>query len=46
MGAVDEAVEDGIGDGGIVEPSVPVLDGQLAGDEGRFAGAAVVDDFE
>ena len=45
MGAVDEAVEDGVGDGGIVEPGMPVVDGQLAGDDGGFAGA-VVDDFQ
>ncbi len=46
MGAVDETVEDGIGDGGIVEPGVPVLDRQLAGDDGGLAGGAVVDDVE
>ena len=41
-----EPIEDGVGDGRIIEPGVPVVDRQLAGDEGGFAGAAVVDDFE
>ena len=46
MGAVDEAVKNGIGDGGIVEPGMPLFDRKLAGDESGFAGAAVVDDLK
>ena len=46
MRAVDEAVEDGVGDGRIVEPGMPVVDGQLAGDDRGLVGAAIVDDFE
>ena len=34
VGVVDEAVEDGVGQGGIADVLVPVFDGQLAGDEG------------
>jgi hypothetical protein len=31
---VDKAIENGIGDGGIADGVVPVLDGKLAGDDG------------
>jgi len=46
VGAVHKSIEDGVSDGRIIEPGVPVVDRQLAGDEGGFAAAAVVDDFE
>ena len=46
VGVVDEAVEDGVGDGGIADDLVPVLDRHLAGDDGRAAFVAVVDDFQ
>ncbi len=46
MRSVHETIEDGIGDGRIVEPGVPVVDRQLAGDERRLVGAAIIDDFE
>ena len=36
-----QPVEDGVGHGRIVEPGVPVLDRQLAGDDGRARGAAI-----
>jgi hypothetical protein len=32
VGVVDEAVEDGVGDGGIGDDLVPMLDRHLAGD--------------
>jgi hypothetical protein len=35
VGAVEQPVEDGIGDGRLAERLVPVADGQLAGDEPR-----------
>jgi len=38
---VDEAIEDGVGD-----VLMPVLDRYLAGDDGRSALVAIVDDFE
>ncbi len=44
--AVYESIEDGVGDGRVVEPRVLVIDRQLAGDDGRLADAAIVDDFE
>jgi hypothetical protein len=46
MCVVDEAVEDGVGDGGVGDDLVPVIDRDLAGDDGRSALMAVVDDFE
>ena len=46
VGVVDEAVEDGVGDGRIGNDLVPLLDRHLAGDDGRSALVAIVDDFE
>ena len=46
MGVVDEAVEDGVGDGGVGDDLVPMLDRHLTGDDGRSALVAIVDDFE
>ena len=43
---MDEAIEDGVGDGGIGDDLVPVVDRHLAGDDGRPALMAVIDDFE
>src|SRR6266567_5772405 len=43
---VNEAVENGVRDGGISDDLVPVIDRHLAGDDGRSALMAVVDDFE
>jgi hypothetical protein len=43
---MDDAVEDGVDEGGIVEVGVPVLDRQLAGDQGGFTGGAIVEQFE
>ena len=34
VGVVNEAVEDGIGEGGFVDDGVPRIDGELAGDQG------------
>ena len=41
-----ETVEDGVGDRGICDQLVPVLDGDLAGHNRRAAAVAVVDDLE
>ena len=46
VGVVDEPVQDGVGDCGIAERLVPLLDRQLAGDDGRAALGAVLDDLE
>ena len=40
VGVVDEAVEDGIGEGGLADHLVPGVDGQLAGDDGASRGRA------
>ena len=41
-----ETVEDGVGDRGISDQLVPVLDGNLTGHDRRAAAVAVVDDLE
>jgi hypothetical protein len=46
VGVVDEAIENGVGDGGIGNDLVPMLDRHLAGDDGRSALVAIIDDFE
>ena len=46
VGVVDEAVEDGVAEGGIANDVMPVLDGELAGDEGCAAAVAVFKDVE
>src|SRR5689334_6673001 len=44
MGAVDDAVEDGVCQGGIANHLVPAIDGDLAGDQQRPPVVAIVDD--
>src|SRR5260370_8213909 len=46
VGVVDEAIEDGVGDGGISDDFVPAIDGQLAGDDDRTGLISVLDDLE
>ncbi len=43
---VEESVEDGVAEGGIADDLVPVLDGDLAGQQRAAAGVAVVEDLE
>ena len=43
---VEETVQDGVAEGGIADDIVPVLDGDLAGEQRATAGIAVVEDFE
>jgi hypothetical protein len=43
---VDEPVENSIGDGRVGDDVVPVVDRQLAGDDGAATAVAVVDDLE
>ena len=45
MRVVDEAVEDGIGEGGLVDDGVPGIDGELAGDQGRSRAVAILYDL-
>jgi hypothetical protein len=42
---VDDAVEDGIGEGGLGNNFVPLVDRELACDEGRASTVAVLDDL-
>ena len=46
MRVVNEAVEDGVPEGGVANDVMPVIDGELAGDEGRATAVAVVEDLE
>jgi len=46
VSVVDQAIEDGVGDGRIGDDLVPLLDRHLAGDHGRTALMAVIDHFE
>ena len=43
---VQQAVQDGIGNGGVADDGVPVFDWALAGDDGGSFPIAVLDDFE
>ncbi len=38
VGVVEEPVEDGVAEGGIADDVVPVVDGDLAGEQGAAAG--------
>ena len=46
VGIVQQTVEDGVAEGEIADDIVPVLDRDLAGEQGATAGVAVVEDFE
>ena len=43
---MDQPVEDGIGESGIPDDFVPVLQGELAGDEGSSPAGAVLDNLQ
>ena len=46
MDIAKDPVEDGVPEGGIADNVMPVLDGELANEDGSAAGVAVVEDFE
>ncbi len=46
MGAMEEAVEDGLRQGGVGHRGVPVVDGHLAGDQSRAQLRTVLHHFE
>ena len=46
MGVVDDAVEDGVSDGGFADEVVPFGDGELCGDEGGSSAVSFFADFE
>ncbi len=46
VGVVDEAIQDGIGQGRIIDEFMPVIDRELAGNQGGVHTVAVVQQFE
>src|SRR5437763_14155361 len=46
VGVVNNAIEDGVGEGGLADQIVPAVDRDLAGDQGGAAAVAVFDDFQ
>ncbi len=43
---MEQAVEDGVAEGGIADDVMPVIEGKLAGDEGGLTAVAVLKDLE
>jgi len=46
VGVMDQAVEDGVGVCRIADQRVPLIDGELAGDDGGAAAVAVLEDLQ
>src|SRR6185295_17557314 len=46
MGIVDDAVEDGVGDGRLADDGVPAIDGDLAGDQRGAMAVSFLDDVQ
>ena len=46
MGVVDQAVEDGVGVSRVADQCVPLVDRELAGDDGGAAAVAVLEDLQ
>ncbi len=46
VGVVHDAVEDGIGEGGLIDDLTPRADRELTGDQGRGVGVAVLEDLQ
>lgn len=46
MSVVDQAIEDRVRECGVTDDIVPVVEGELAGDQRRPATIAVFEDFE
>jgi hypothetical protein len=46
VGVVYEPVEDGVGEGGVADDLVSVLDGYLAGNQGRTVAGAVIEQLQ
>jgi hypothetical protein len=46
MSVMNEAIEDGVAEGGIADDIMPVLDGELAGDESRAPAVSVFEYIE
>lgn len=43
---MDQAVEDSVGVGGVADQCVPLIDGDLAGDDGGAVAVAVLEDLQ
>ena len=43
---MDKPIEDGVGDGGIADRFVPMIDRELAGHDGRAAIVPIIDDLQ
>lgn len=46
MRVMQQSIEDGVGDGGLADPAVPVLDRQLCGDDGGAPLGTIIDELE
>jgi hypothetical protein len=46
MAVVDDAVEDGVCERGLVDVGVPLIDGELAGDQRGFLVVAILEDLQ
>src|SRR5438132_4953203 len=46
VSVVNEAIQNGVAEGGIAYDVVPVFHGDLAGDDGRSAAMAIIEDFQ
>ncbi len=46
MGAVNDAIQNRVAQGGIADNFVPMFDGDLAGDDGRGATVAIIKDLQ
>jgi hypothetical protein len=45
VGGVDQPVEDRVGEGRVVQLAVPLIDGELAGEDGQAGADAIVEDL-
>ncbi len=45
MGIVDKSIEDSVGEGGIAEDFMPLLDRELTGDQGGGSAVSIIDDL-
>ena len=46
VSVVNEAIQDSVAEGGVADNFVPMFDGDLAGDDGRCATVAIIEDLQ
>src|SRR6202789_2159825 len=46
VSVVNEAIQDGVAEGGVADNFVPMFDGDLAGDDGGGATVAIIEDLQ